>query len=307
MLFARRVPLLFALCVALATAGPLPAWAEPSAGARSLEVGRLLVVRARAAIEAAHDATEPEQRDKGLAEARDLLQQAGVRFGEAEMEFATRLKKFPTYIEPGFAEEIAAREKVRGDLIQARLSSAAVLHETARTYPTDADQAREVLQQAADDYQRIYEDFRTRVAGQTARIKQGQCYAELGDTRRAVGLWADILQQPEEIASLRPLRLAAMHLTLECWNGPLEQRYELATIKGEEWLRQARVPQENAQTEWLAVRYQTAVAHVRFAATLPEGEARTAERDRARELAQHVVRHPGPWQAAAAKLLDDLK
>ena len=112
--------------------------------------------------------------------------------------------------------------------------------------------AKKFLQQAADKYEKCYQDFRTILAGQLARIKQGQCYQDMGDTRRALGLYADILGQPDDIAEFRKLKASALYLSMQCWLSEGEKKYELAALKGEEWLQTGRTG-EDRQPDWLAI------------------------------------------------------
>ncbi len=129
----------------------------------------------------------------------------------------------------------------------------------------------------------IYRDYRTLIAGLIARLKQGQCYRNLGDTKRAVGLYNDILSQPDDLSPLRRLRVTAMHLSLECWTTPQEKLYELAFSQGEEYLTRVR-PEEKLWPEWQAVRYQTARGYLLAAEALPA--------DRATERAEMLASCP---------------
>ncbi len=101
-----------------------------------------------------------------------------------------------------------------------------------------------------------------------ARLQEGQCYQELGDVKRALGLYNDLLGQPDELKTLRPYKASAMYLSLQCWTAESEKLYELASIQADEFIR-ASSNDELIRPEWLAVRYYGALANELYAATLP--------------------------------------
>ena len=98
--------------------------------------------------------------------------------------------------------------------MQSLMYYAGAREELALTYPVDSAEARDSFQVAADRYDQIYKDYRTFLAGLTARLKQGQCYKQLGDTRRALGLYNDLLTQPDDLPVLHRLRVSAMYLSV---------------------------------------------------------------------------------------------
>lgn len=241
-----------------------------------------------------------------------LLGLSRERFRAAEKLFTTVVDQLDQRTRPkGFEENEKVRRealRIKGEYIKAQMFHAGVLEELAGTYPPGSAEARENYQAAADRYDRIYKNYRTLVSGLVARLKQGICYNHLGDARRALGLYNDLLSQPDDLKDLHRLRVSAMYLSLECWTGEKEKLYELAFSQGEEYL--THLPrEEELWPEWQGVRYYTARGYM-LAATKKPGGAANADRTewlaKARVHAETLAKRPGPYKAAVEELLAEL-
>src|SRR5690606_3068444 len=115
-------------------------------------------------------------------------------------------------------------------------------------------------------------------AGLVARTKQGQCYQEMGDTRRAQGLYGDILLQPDDDDAVRRITTSAKYLMLQCYLDDSLRQYELAVEEGEKWLAGMRGV-EDRMPDWLAVRYHTALAHKLMSETTHKDDADAVSKD----------------------------
>lgn len=299
--------------------------ANPLTPNARMQLGNVIVERGRMQVELAHRPTQLAQKPALLAQARGLFDEALKVFTAAEENFNDTLSKFPKFIDSTDKAQIERRDQARRDAIQSMLYAAATLYEKAKTFELDPKKAekdqdkatleghKKGLQEAADKYEKIYQAYRTRLAGLLARIKQGQCYQEMGDTRRALGYYADILSQPDDLIEFRKLKASALYLSLQCWNTPGEKKYELAHTKGDEWLRTARGV-EDRQADWLAIRYYTAYAMKLHAEQLdPDGKATAADAGKAKNLlkqaydhAQKVAKVDGPYEDPAKALMKEL-
>jgi hypothetical protein len=281
---------------------------NPLAGSAAMQLGSVDVGRGRLALQRADDPTNQSKKAELASQARDLFGQANTVFGEAAKKFKEKHDSFPTFIDrdPKSKTQREARDQARRDLIQAQILSGGVLFETAKSYPEGSADAKKFLQLAADKYGETYRDWRRLVAGLLARIKEGQCYQAMGDTRRALGLYADILGQPDDQPDFRKLKASALYLSLQCWTSETEKKFELATIKGDEWLAHARGG-EDKQPDWLAIRYYTAVAHQQMADSLKEKDPqRNRELALAKDHALQVAKVSGPYQDAAKGIVKQL-
>ncbi|HWB11319.1 MAG TPA: hypothetical protein VG826_18970 [Pirellulales bacterium] len=241
-----------------------------SAGAET-ELGNVLVERGRSLLEQANRPANANKKDTLTKQARDLLEEAKKVFDEAETKFSARLKDIPTLLDPKKdAKKIEQRDQARADVLKAHLYAAGVLQELAKTYPKDAPDHAKMLQAAAEKYKSLYEKHRRRLAGLMARLKEGQCYQDLGDTKRAIGNYETLLAQGDDL-SVRPLKTTALHLTLQCLTSDNEKNYEAAVARGEEWLERA-LPADSRTVDGLGITYFTALANKRLADTLTKTE-----------------------------------
>lgn len=275
---------------------------HPDAPLVEMQLGVVLTTQAKGYAADAQAAADETARATLIAQARETLLSAEGYFSTAVDQLNTRYLGFPKL---NYADDAVQRrgQRLRGELIQARMYHAGVREELAGIYPLESAEAQENFKAAADRYEQIYKDYRTLIAGLMARLKQGQCYKALGDTRRALGLYNDLLTQPDELAALRRLRVAAMYLSLECWTTEQEKLYELAFSQGEEYLTHLR-PEEKSWPEWYAVRYFTARGYYLAAAGLgPErADDRQAWLRKSAEQAEQLAKEAHPYQAASADL-----
>jgi hypothetical protein len=269
-------------------------------------LGRVLTHQARTAVAAAGQAP-PDRREPQMHEARELLRRAELSYSAAIdqlREKAAGISKFLTDDDPRRPEA----DRIKEATLQALMSHADAAKELATTFTPGSNEADEHYRAAGERYERIYKDYRTLIAGLLARLKQGECSFHLGDTRRALGLYEDILGQPADLEPLRRLRIAAMYLSLECWTTEREKMYELAFSQGEEYLSDLR-PEEEAWPEWQAIRYHTARGYQLAAAAL--GPERAADRSeylgKAKSHAEKLAAKEGPYRQAAQSILGSVK
>lgn len=276
----------------------------PGAGT---QLGNILVERARMLLDQAARPSQVQQKEELTQQARTLFKQAEEVFNQAEARFDSQLKEFPKVIDRK-DPQYAAREQVRQDLIVARLFAAGVLFEASRAYPADSAEAKQLIQQAAEKYEKIYERYRTRLAGLRARVKQGQCYQELGDLKRAVGYYNEVAAQPDESPHVRALKAMATRLILECYLSENEKKYEAALTLGGEWLAAAK-GDDDRMPDGLGVRYLTARAMKLFADTLTKPADANRKKQLLREARNHaklVMGYPGPYKDEAKALFRQL-
>lgn len=284
---------------------------DPEAPYAELELGVVHVYIGQAAVADSRRATDPAARDALIIKARDRFVGAEKLFTTVYDQLHQTLKDFPK-IAFGFDKEGAALQKskrVRDEFVRAQMLHAGVLEELAATYPLDSRNARENYQAAADRYDSIYKNYRTLISGLFARLKQGQCYQNLGDARRALGLFNDILSQPD-IPQLHRMRVQAMYLSLECWNSEQEKLHELAFTEGEGYLK-TQPRNEELWPEWQAVRFHTSQGYLLAATTKKKDGTWPADRAewfaKAREHAEKLGEQPGPYKAAVEALLNQIR
>jgi len=183
---------------------------HPQAAGAGTQMGVVLIERGRAKTEKGLSPQNEKKKAALLAEARKFFDESEKVFIAAEEKFAEMLKKYPKFIPQG-DPLVAERERVKGDLVQAHMFHAKGMYEKSRTFAEDSEERKKALVAAADKYGQIYRDYRTLIAGLAARLQEGQCYQELKDTKRALGLYNDLLSRPDgpEMKPLRPYKAVA--------------------------------------------------------------------------------------------------
>ena len=87
----------------------------------------------------------------------------------------------------------------------------------ADTMAKDSKEWTQTLTAAADAYKKIYEDYRTRIAGLYARMYQGRCLQKLGKHKEAAAFFNELLANPDSPDAFRALKLKVMALAVEFW------------------------------------------------------------------------------------------
>jgi tetratricopeptide (TPR) repeat protein len=275
---------------------------HPFAGAATLELGKVVYERGRLYAEMMATPKNAPQKDQLAKQARTYFDESIKVFSDAETRFDKRLAELPKgAIDPKEKALVEEREQVRNDFVSANLFVAAVYQELAKTYPKTAKEFKDNMGKAVDKNKKIYERFRTRMGGQWAHVKQGECLQEMDEWKAAIGVYQDILAQPDDAPEFRKLQGAALYRKLQCH---LEMKdYELAAKIGEEWLAKLR-GQEDEQPDWLSGRYYTAFAEKHQADGLAEGDKnKAALLKTVRQHLQLVVRYPNRNRDDARQLL----
>ena len=278
---------------------------HPMALVARRELGQVLVERGKGLLSSAARPANAANRENMQAEARALFTQATPIFEDAEVKFKERLGEFPRVMDPEDPQK-KEKSKVENEYFTAQNYAAGILQEAARSYPTDAPQRAELLKKAGEKYGKIYETYRDKVMGLHAQVKQGECLLDLGDSKQALGIFRQILAQPDQDA-LRRIKAIALRLQLKILTSETEKKYVEAIKEGQAWIDQAQ-PAETRREDGLGIRYYTALAMKSRSETLPPEE----ERDKpeliagARRNASFVARAPSPYSEDAKKLRDSL-
>ena len=110
----------------------------------------------------------------------------------------TKLKSYPAALdEKTDAKRIEERDRYRQDLLQSQLLVAATREETADAITAGTKEWTDTLNAAAAAYQKVYENYRTRLAGLYAQMYQGRCLQKLGKHKEATAIFKLLLANPD--------------------------------------------------------------------------------------------------------------
>ena len=273
------------------------------------QLANVLVERGRMLVDESQRASKtPDERKQLLADARKLYGEAKAVFVKAEQHYSELLKQMPAgLIDRKKVKEIEARARARADLVQSRLFLGTVVYETAMTYPADGKQRKDLLAEAAAKYKELYEKYGTWLGGLYGRMWEGRCYKELGDHKKALQIFDELLAQVDEPAAFRQLKNKALILSLETSVQPEVKQYKAAVDNANEWLGSIR-GDEQSSPDGLAIKYLSAGAFMEYGRGMDDNAAKQRNLiKQARDLFEFVSRFPGDYQnPAKAKLADPL-
>lgn len=273
---------------------------HPLAALAATQLGNILLERGRAQLDLSQRPTQVTRKDELVAEARDFFVRSQQVFDEAEAKYSEELKKFPKIVDPKDRAQVAARNAVRLNLLQARLFSATVLYETSKAHAAGSEEWKKLLTAGAEKFGEIYKSNDKIIAGLFARMWQGRCLQDLGDLTQAITYYEQLLVQPES-DELRDLKRRTLRYAMECWIDEKEKKYDEAIKQGEAWLKQTR-GQEDVTSEGLAIHWLTALAYERLAESLQDPDKQKASKA-ATEHASIVAKYSGEFQKPARSLV----
>jgi len=275
---------------------------HPLVSSAKTQLANLLVERGRLKTEqAARPATSAAEKAQLPAEARNLYGEAQKVLAELEKQLLEAHQKFPKVIDPKETKKIEERDQVRRDLLQARLALAQVVEEVAKTYEPGSQGNTENLKAAAAKYHEIYTKYEDLLAGLYARLWEGRCYKELGDTDAAFKAFEELLLQPSEPQAFRVLRNKALILLLETALLPKVKAYKKALDEAQKWEKAARGSEESS-AEGLAIKYLAGETAVEYAKTLTDRKEAATRKQllaEARRLFDFVGSFRGAYQKEA--------
>jgi tetratricopeptide (TPR) repeat protein len=284
--------------------------AHPKSAVAETELGNVLMERGRNFLQQANRPAHAAQRDALVKQSRELYEQARNVFEAAETKFNDRYKSFPKVLDAKKdAKRIEQRKSARDDLLRAQLFSAGIRQELAKTYDSQSAEHKKLLQDAAERCKTITDKYPRLGAAVIARLREGECYQDLGDTKRAIGIYESLLSEADD-ASVRPLKTHALLLTLQCLASNDAKNFEMAVQRGEDWLQRAP-PAEMHTPDGLGIAYITALASKNLADALTndDPQRKRALLAAAKKHAQSVIKASSlnnPYRELAQQLSSKL-
>jgi hypothetical protein len=273
---------------------------HPLAPSTRRQLANVLVERGKIKMEqAAQPNRTAADREKLAEEARQLYAEAQKIFLALEASARQQLEKFPKVIPPEQKKEIEARDQLRRDFLDARLAVAHGIYEVAQTYPEGSKEREKHLLEAASKYEEFHKNYGTLLAGGYARMFQGRCHKELGQHQKALQIFEELLEGPDEPDTFRALKNKTLLLALETLTDKKLKRHAQAVDVYRTWEAHAR-PAELASPEGLAIQCIAAEAALEVARGMKRDEKdKDAEKRRraylklARDAFEYVRRHGG--------------
>ena len=268
---------------------------DDSAAEAALLLGRTLAASAQ--IAAAEEG--------GESAARKLYREAEQAYASAREKL--RVLHRDKELIRAAATDPASQERlieIRRRIMEVRLGEPTVILEQARTFD-DLGGATDLYRRAADAFEEVIRDYRRYGVAQIALLRQGQCFAALGDSQRALGCFGELLDAgggPE----VKDLLAKAARAYLELVLSADEPEYGEGAAQGQAYLERyaaGRAPtQEDAAVYYLTAQALSGLA----AAAQPNSPQFRQARGAAREYARTAAEHPSDYQGEARELLAEL-
>lgn len=279
---------------------------HPFAAAAETQLADVLVERGRNKVRQAADSDRSDAQKKQLREeARQLHIEARTVVVGLESRFDKKQRAVPKYIDPKDTKQLELRDQVRRDLLLARTAIASVSYEISKTYEPESAEAKKNLEEAAAKYADLYEKYGTRMGGLYARMWEGCCYKELGETKKAYEAFEDLLQQNDERQSFRNMKARTVVLLLETTLLPGETTFEKGLAEARKWEKDAR-GREEISPDGLAIKFFAGDVALQYARSLKKKEdadKKTDSINEARAFFKAAGDRPGKYQKQAkAKL-----
>ncbi len=232
------------------------------AGTARVQLGNVMVERARAWVAQAEREKKPEDKKKLIADAGKEFTEARKVLEAAVKDLEAQLAKFAPFVERGPVR--TAKNQVRIHLIEAGNFLGNCVYQHAQAFDKGSPERMQRLKEAAAAYHDLYTRFRDKLAGAYFGLWEARCYQEMdgpGDLSRALGLYMELLAaDPGGNANVRDLQNKAHRMAMECWNDKRQQKYMQTAESGEAWLRTANGDEENSP-DGLAIMYHMAYAY----------------------------------------------
>ncbi len=229
-----------------------------------------------------------------VLKAREILKRA---FEQHETAF----KQFPAYLdEQKEPKRHAERAKIERSLILESLNLAKCIYQEAQTYDTTAREFKGLLNQAADEFEKVHQKYRSQLGGLHARAWQGKCFEEQGDLQKALGIYNELLDHPGDDPALQNLKSQTLLFKLICLHEREDDQLVVDLV--EDWLK--KNPGESRSSLGLGIQWEQARA---FETLGNNRSLAKTDQERfwrqARTVAQQINRFPGEYKDASLALM----
>ena len=279
---------------------------HPNAADANTDRATILLNKGQAEIEQAKSPSNLGTKRELQTKARATIAKAREVFQTAFDQLDAAFKKFPAFIDQvKDADQYAARANVEKNLIMTSLKLGMCTYEEAQTYDSTANEFKQLLNKAADEFEKMHQKYRSQVIGLHARAWQGKCFEEQRDLQKALGIYNELLAHPGNDPSLEDLKTQTLYFKLICLNSKERKDYQLAADQSDEWEKKH---QNEVRTRLgLSIKYQQAVAYEELGNN-PELIKQEKERflKQARNSAEEITKFASEHKEAAAAMVSRL-
>lgn len=235
---------------------------DPNTGIAHRQLGAYFLGKGKIALWSISADSDDRQRE--LKRPRRFMESARTHFEQALPRQRAAHEQFPKFIDRELDKQrFDARRKAEVRYIGSQMDLALSKYWNARTFDPSTAKRIELLKLAEVDFESIHQRYRTQVGGLYARMLHGQCRAELGDHRAALGIYNELLGHRGTTPTLVRLTDQVLERRLQILNSAARKDYQLVIQESEAWLGTAGDRQGTSSD--LGMRWELAVAQEQLA------------------------------------------
>ena len=271
---------------------------HPQAIDALVQIARMLVERGHLSLLLRDETQDPAQKDAREREARQAFTQAHEAYDRSVTRLEAAYKKFAGFLPPN-DPRFEERGRVYSALLDAMLQRGIAIYELAQSYPPGSPERTRLLVDAEKQFDQLYKDYRTQLAGLTAQMWQAKCFEEQGKLGEAIGIYKSLLDQPDP--RLRPLQRFVGYFHI----GALSKRKEHARAADEavRWLATYNRREERNSQEGLGVLLELAKNLDAQLGEVTDPAQRQPAIRRIIDASSQVARYTSPFKKEAIELL----
>ncbi|MFN9248550.1 MAG: hypothetical protein ACK6DS_15920 [Planctomycetota bacterium] len=247
-----------------------------------------------------------EEKQQAQGKARELLQECLVSFEQAREAMRVQIERLTESAKdrPELAEQL---EPLRNSYTQLRLRQPMARELLAETYPPEAAEYKQNMEEAAKEFQQIWDKYSRYAAGLEACLNAARCWSRVGKNPEALLLLEEVFNQSDSPA-FRKIKRAAALIAIDCWKN--DQPYPFTqAINRLEPMVGSLTREEQRQEEWLQLQLALAKAYQAQAADMVANNRSTGDVNRVKRTAaallRTVSRSPSSVMDEARKLLGE--
>ena len=274
---------------------------HPLSGDANSERAQMLLQKAEVEIFQSKSPVNQGSKTEFQRRGRELVRKAREVLKLAFDQHDAAFKKFPPYIdEQKEPKQHAERARIERNLILESLSLAKCTYQEAQTYDPSAPEFKQLLSQAADEFEKMHQRYRSQLGGLHARAWQGKCYEEQGDLQKALGIYNELLDHPGDDPLLQGLKSQVLQFKLICLHS--RNDHQLVVDLAEEWMK--KNGNDSKTTVGLGIQWEMARAFEALGdnRTLPKPDQERFWRQ-ARSTAQQINRYPGEYKDISLSMM----
>lgn len=274
---------------------------HPRAAFANAELGQLLFDRARTLIWDAESPSNAERRIDLQTAARGLIDEARGIYQAAHDQYKQQYDQYPKFIdEDKDPAGYKARQQAQVRYLRAWFNLARCTYERGQTFDKGTKLRKDTLIAASEEFEKIHGDYRTSPVGLQARLMMGKCFQEQDDTRRALGIYNEMLDHKSTNATALILKSLALQYRLICLNQDDRADYQLVIQEADTWLKD-KVNRANLYTEFgLGILWEKSIAEENLGKdrAIPADQQRVILRQALAD-SKKVAKWPSPYREPA--------